>query len=178
MKMKYELIIFLLLCFLIHAKAQESENVVYPHQLGLHAGSSTGIGLSYRYWPGKLGIQATFIPLKTDDSWKDLMGIQQFYRNIVPQIQFARNTTFISIGLTGLLTLKPYDHFNLFSYLGNHLLFLDENTYYNTGIGLGFAIDKPVSFNFMVGYGLYDILNGINLFPTLELGVYYRFQKF
>ena len=127
--------------------------------MGLHAGSSTGIGLSYRYWPGKLGIQATFIPYKTDSSWKDLMDVRQFYKSYNLH---ARDETFISIGLTGLLSLKQYDQFKLFTYFGNHLLFLNEITYYNTGIGLGFAINAPVGFNFMVGYGLYDMKNPSN----------------
>jgi hypothetical protein len=46
---------------------------------------------------------------------------------------------------------------------------------YNLGIGPGFAFGGVVRFNLMVGYGFYDIFGKLNMFPTGEMGLYFRF---
>ncbi len=134
------------------------------HEFGFHAGSTTGIGLSYRYWPAKGGIQLTALPIKTD------------------------NSTFINVGLTGLCTFYETNYFHFFGYLGTSVT---ANDYYfeeyednynsndvnyrlNVGFGPGFGFGSRVRFNLMAGYGFYDVTGKFNIYPTGEIGLYFR----
>jgi hypothetical protein len=132
------------------SSAQDVERIK-DQQIGAHAGFTTGMGISYRYWPGKLGIQTTFIPIKTD------------------------TVKLFSIGLTGLLSLSEKTLFRTFLYLGNHLVIRNGHQEYNIGFGPGFSVGSMVRFNFMIGYGFYDITDTFNMLPTGEIGVYYKF---
>lgn len=123
----------------------------YHRQIGAHAGFTTGMGISYRYWPSRLGIQATFIPVKTD------------------------TVQFFSFGVTGLCTLSEKKHFKTFLYLGNHLVSRNGHQEYNIGFGPGFTVGSRVRFNFMIGYGFFDVTDTFNILPTGEIGVYYKF---
>jgi hypothetical protein len=145
------------------------------NEIGIHAGSTTGLGLSYRHWFGKAGLQLTGIPIKTD------------------------NTEIYSIGLTALYTFYEAHYIKVFGYLGNHYFvdkeygtdqFWNHNSYdpfsspenntfehasYNIGFGPGFAFGKIVTFNLMIGYGFYDVLYAFDMYPAGEIGVYYSF---
>ena len=121
------------------------------HQVGAHAGFTTGLGISYRYWPSKLGIQTTFLPVKTD------------------------TVKFFSFGFTGLCTLSERKYFKTFLYLGNHLVSRNGHQEYNIGFGPGFTVGSTVRFNLMIGYGFYDVTDTFNMLPTGEIGVYYKF---
>jgi hypothetical protein len=132
------------------ASAQDVEKI-RNNQIGGHAGFTTGLGISYRYWPSKLGVQATFIPVKTD------------------------TVKFFSFGLTGLYTLSEKKHFKTFLYLGNHLVHRNDHQEYNIGFGPGFSVGSTVRFNFMIGYGFFDVTDTFNMLPTGEIGVYYKF---
>jgi hypothetical protein len=144
-----------------------------PNEVGIHAGGTTGVGLSYRHWFERNGFQLTFVPVKTDD------------------------LTWISGGVTYLRSFYQGKYVRVFGYLGNHVYHYrdaydeyfydyitgeshsetraDESTQYNIGIGPGFSFGKVVVFNLMVGYGFYDVTDRFNMFPTGELGLYYRF---
>ncbi len=148
------------------ATAQDAENnevINFSNELGMHAGFTTGIGLSFRHWSGKYGFQLTTIPLKAD------------------------NFQFISAGVTGLysLTNKKYTRFYL--YLGNHLMinsrFYDyysnstiTKTRYNAGFGIGFEVGRKVRFTVMAGYGAYNLTEAPDyyLLPTVETGLYFK----
>jgi hypothetical protein len=121
------------------------------HQVGGHLGATTGIGISYRYWPSKLGVQFTFVPV------------------------IYESNTFISLGLTGLFTLGETRYLKPFLYLGNHYVISENTAEYNIGFGPGLSVGSVVRFNLMIGYGFYDVLYTFNLFPTAEIGVYYKF---
>jgi len=148
--------------------AQEAENntvKLNTNYLGLHAGFTTGLGLSFRHWSNKYGVQVTAIPIKTD------------------------NIQFISAGLTGLYSIRNEKYYRHFLYLGNHLLLNQIETYYdyngnrreeqktsyNAGFGYGFEVGKNVRFNLMVGYAGYNLLEtDYNLLPTAEMGLYFN----
>ena len=117
----------------------------------INAGFTTGLGFSYRYWPDKVGLQLTFVPVKYD------------------------TTTFISLGLTGLFTLAETKYFKPYLYLGNHYIITQNGEEYNIGFGPGFSVGSVVRFNLMIGYGFYDVLKTFSMFPTAEIGVYYKF---
>ena len=109
--MKYVIFSILLFFSLPNLNAQSSP----AHHLGLHAGSTTGLGFSYRYWPAKLGFQVTGIPIFNGD-----------------------NRNYISGGVSLLYLFKENKVVDLFGYIGNHLI-LETNEYvyyydYQTGL--------------------------------------------
>lgn len=146
--------------------------IKFKHQLGVHAGFSTGLGISYRYWPGIIGVQATILPIKTDDNWTDILGAKDQF--LIDDI-YGESGSFTSLGLTALITMKQGTKGKLFSYLGNHYIITDHDEKYNLGLGFGLAVESRVSFNFMLGYGAYDVTGDYLLLPTSELGIYVRF---
>jgi hypothetical protein len=173
--MKKLLIVISGFILLTNLSAQETD--VKPskkNEIGINAGATTGLGLSYRHWFGKAGFQLTALPIKTD------------------------KTTIISVGLTALYSFYDAHYVRVYGFLGNHY-FVDKesgtnqiwdnnsNTFngtqkttydhssYNIGIGPGFAFGKAVRFNFMIGYGFYDVLDKIEMYPTGEIGIYYNF---
>ena len=123
------------------------------HNFGLHAGASTGLGLSYRYWPKRLGVQATITPA------------------------FGKDFSFVSAGLSGLYIFGDNEKVDFFGYLGNHLLLIDGNSLYNVGLGAGFKFEfvKLLNLNLQAGYGVFDLTNDPFSNITGEIGFYYQF---
>ena len=166
------LVIISLIASGIYAQRRDTTNVSRAHEFGIHAGTTTAVGLSYRYWPKKFGVQVTLLPVKTDE------------------------VTFISVGVTGLCNFYNSRKLRFFGYLGNNLTVnnytdydyhynnsaneFDEtseyhkSTKYNIGFGPGFGFGTRVRFNIMAGYGLYDVTGKFNILPTVEAGLYFR----
>jgi len=146
---------FCLSIFSLSAIAQDNS----PHHIGASAGATTGFGLSYRYWPSKLGIQVTTLPT------------------------FMQNEGSVtSLGASVLYTLNDGDKIDLYSYLGNSILFLNSSTdselEYNAGIGLGFKFDifDELNINAQFGYGGLNITENYAVFSMVgEVGLYYHF---
>jgi hypothetical protein len=171
--MKKLLIFIAGLMFFISVSAQETDiKPIKKNEIGINAGATTGLGLSYRRWFGKAGFQLTALPIKTE------------------------KVTMISAGITALYSFYDARYVRVYGFLGNHYFvdkeknthqdwingsFIDtENTTYdhasyNIGIGPGFAFGRVVRFNFMVGYGFYDVLDSFEMYPTGEIGIYYNF---
>jgi hypothetical protein len=139
------------------------------NEFGVHTGFVTGLGLSYRHWFNRAGFQLTALPIKTE------------------------NLTFISAGFTALYSFYESRYVMVFGYFGNHFFVQEEDdesynwntgmyepdhydeTSYSFGFGPGFAFGKTVRFNLMLGYGFYDVFEKFNMYPTGEIGLYYRF---
>jgi len=167
--MKTKIISLLIVCILSvnFITAQEGENnevINRSNELGMHAGFTTGLGLSFRHWSDKFGVQITAIPIKANDF------------------------QFISAGLTGMYSLSNQKYYRFYLYLGNHVLLVkntstwdgsnvNENIY-NIGFGPGFEVGRKVRFNIMAGYGAYDLLNApdYSLLPTIEAGLYFKLK--
>jgi len=152
---KLILSIFTVFCITFTSSAQDSKTKA-PHSIGLHAGAISGLGFSYRYWPSKLGVQITTIPI------------------------FRKNGNhFFSAGLSALYTLNEGEKVDLYGYLGNHILSTSKNpnVIYNVGVGFGFKINflESMDFNMQAGYGMYDLTNQFFTSLTGELGLYYHF---
>ncbi|NVO03902.1 MAG: hypothetical protein HXX09_14490 [Bacteroidetes bacterium] len=159
---------------MVYSQKNEKEVLSYKHSIGLGAGFTTGVGISYRFVPKKLGFQVNLGPM---------------YSNYGKDIK-------VSLGLTLLDKFFEGKWCNLYFYVANNLrytknsdgqLFLGDmpnngnsisnntETYHlNSGLGMGweFNTQKPVVFNFMMGYAQY---NGFEkLRPTIEGAIYYR----
>jgi hypothetical protein len=179
--MKKIILSLFLIAFTLSSIAQVGTEDFTPskHFIGLHAGSTTGYGLSYRYWPTKFGGEITTSPKINAD-----------------------NTYSISTGLSLLYKLKENEKYSIYSYLGNSLLLTKfENWDYNQGvwdpnnqngqytvttkkyaqynasIGLGYKVNfwQNLDFNLQAGYGVYDLTNAIYTNVTGEIGLYYHF---
>lgn len=118
----------------------------YPHSIGLGIGTSNGSGISYRYFPSKLGFQINYISFS------------------------IAYTDFRSAGLTGLFRLYDKDNLNFFLYQGNsynhyYSYFEDDpdlppdisesNVYANSlGIGTDIFYNQPIGISLMLGGAL------------------------
>jgi hypothetical protein len=147
---------------------EESVAFTTKNEVGVHGGFTTGLGLSYRHWFGKTGIQVTAGGYK--------------YRGEMA-----------SGGLSLLQVFHESKSIRFYGYIGNHYFY--GHTYtedwdyaqqknvknysytktYNIGIGPALAFSGRVKFNLMVGYGIYDVFGDFNILPTGEIGVYYNF---
>ncbi len=144
----------------------------FKQQIGLAAGFTTGYGFSYRYWPGKLGVQITTLP------------------------KFEEGRADVNIGFTPLIELKEVK-LNGY-YVGKWYLYASANYMLdetgsrwneltqesesykyeaiNAGAGVGFDIyvGNRIGFNGMAGYGFYEINKSITTDLTAEIGIYYK----
>ncbi len=156
--MKYTIIITLLsLAFLANAQ-DENSGLREPksHAFGLHAGFTTGLGFSYRFFPKKLGFQLTAAP---------------FFNT-----RTQRN--FLSLGGSILYKFIETRKTDFFGYLGNHYISITNNDpIYNMGIGTGLNLyaSRFFYFSFQVGYGVYNINNLPSSNLTGEFGMYFKF---
>jgi|AntRauTorcE11897_2_1112592.scaffolds.fasta_scaffold74965_1 hypothetical protein len=146
-----------------------NSNSMMKHSLGATAAIANGIGLTYRYWPGKFGVQATFGPYYEEDN------------------------TQISSGITFLYLIAETEHVELFAYQGNHFRYNEETRdfydptqvittertdverEFHTGVGLGveFIILKQLNLDLMLGYTAKN--NFQELIVTGGVGLYYNF---
>lgn len=147
--MKYLIITIFLALFSLCIFAQPQLNEG-KHQIGLSAGFTTGHGFAYKYINGKFGFQTNILPLKYDE-----------YR-------------YVNLGLTGFYTIKEMKVFKSYLFLSNCLISSSDDIEYNIGFGSGFSVGKKFVFNFMLGYGMFDINDTFNLLPTIEMGVFYK----
>lgn len=154
------------------------------HSIGLASGFTTGYGLSYRYWPSKVGFQFTTFPVVSSQD-----------KNL-------------SIGLIGLCELSSKGWYRIYAFAGGNLnwtensdysdyedetlgpiiyLFnlnapLEEQKRYTVGFGPGveFAPGKHFSINLMTGFRYaftdYAVSKDEQLLTlTADIAMYYRF---
>lgn len=156
-------------------KAQDSVKSESVHQVGLNFGFCSGTGLTYRYWPGKFGIQVAVFGFKTDP--ENGLTYSEDDNGINSETKRDTLYQYLSIGLTGICTLKQFHSYKLAGYIGNHFLIIDKRKLYNAGAGIGISTNAKISVHFFVGYGVYDILKDIKLLPTVEIGAVYRIPR-
>ncbi|MBP7497775.1 MAG: hypothetical protein KA792_08945 [Bacteroidales bacterium] len=158
-------ILLFCLCIATYTIAQIKDNettIQSKHFIGLGAGMTTGLGLSYRYLPSRFGLQVNFIPV------------------------IRENNNYVSVGFSGLLKLRQNKKTNLLLYLGNHYLYNESKdsgpinneskNLWNIGLGpcFEFNIRDVLTLNLMFGYGLYDITNKPETNFAFESALYYK----
>jgi len=179
MKNYFVLLSFLTFCLATYS--QDTPQKKSAHYFGIHAGTTTAYGLSYRYWPKRFGIEFTTLPT---------------FKKINPLDKKMINSK-ISTGLSVLFKIKESKVVDLFTYVGGFSLFEKHHeSYYiqdthtteylkkekldiNIGLGLGarFKFLEVLDFNLQLGYGIYKINQANNLYSlvTGEVGLYYNF---
>jgi len=170
-----QLICFVLIFSCASLSAQETPDFSTKgtHYAGFHAGSTTGMGFSYRYVKQKWGVQLTTIPVFNNDF-------------------FA-----MSNGFSLLYTIAEHEKVDVFGYVGQHLLISRQNEwvwdedytnyeeqrvsnyFWGTGIGAGvnYKLTDYLIMSTQVGYGMYSTTwdNDRIFFLAAEWGIYYKF---
>lgn len=145
------------------------ENKTRKNAIGLHAGSTTGLGISYRRWPDQFGFQVTFFPI------------------------VSKGQSYVSLGITGMYKVSELKSIDVFIYLGNHFIYREDNYYYDpayyqdydnsgnwtwnlgAGGGLDIKIAKVLRLSIMTGFGNYDIFGDYTFTFAGEIGFYFMF---
>jgi len=170
--------ILFFVCITAIAFPQDSRS---SHYIGIHAGSTTAYGLSYRFWPNKLGLEFTTLPT---------------FQKIPPTNKNLINST-ISTGLSILYKIKENKIVDLYAYVGGFTLFKKTHTAeyeggsyqtiyikheqldLNLGLGIGtrFKFLEVMDFNLQLGYGMYKINQPNQFYSQVagEVGLYYNF---
>lgn len=140
----------------------QREHTSSPHRLGIQGCMTTGGGLSYKYFPNKIGVQITLF-------------------HVVDRSDFG----FTIMGANGLFKIKENDNYTIYNYTGGGLLskssyqnklqgYTRENIYtVGTGIGFNFSIGKKYEYSFQTGI-LTLFKNTIyGVYPSAGMGFYY-----
>lgn len=125
----------------------------HDHALGGILSNTRGAGLSYRYWPGKHGLQVSFLPINTDDLSFYNTGIAHLFmirREKLASLYLSSSTSFVHYnGQNQLrLGLAPGVEFHFVDFVGVHTSF---------------------------GYGLYDVMGNRDVNFSLEIGCFLYF---
>jgi hypothetical protein len=132
-----------------------SKNTKNTQALGVNAGFTTGVGLTYKMWDKKNEYQIAFLPLIDKDN------------------------SYVSLGFTYLRGLKDFEYSRFLFYSGLHFTnFFQDNEKFITNFGTGFGAEVhayDIEAQIMIGYGIYAIPDNIMTRPTIELGFFYEF---
>lgn len=159
-KLKLIALSCILLALLLKANSQDVKPIT--NEIGIHAGTTTGIGLSYRHWFNKNGFQITAVPIKND--------YRQYYNAGLTYLHtFYQSTHVCFYGYTSVNYV--YHHRAHETWANDDLL----NEKINLGVGPAFSFGRVVKFNLMVGYGMYDVVNKFETNFAGEVGLYYTF---
>jgi hypothetical protein len=183
--MKKIIVIALGFIFASGAFAQEKRAFTsFRNEVGIHAGFTTGVGFSYRRWYDKFGFQITGVPVKTEETTLYNGGVTLLYsikeKSYFRFYGYLGNNIIHFNGTEDTAESIFPDPFNNDYYDYDDPDFYNRRkkfTHYNIGFGPGVSFGKEVAFNIMVGYGLYDVFGSFNMYPTAELGLYYRFNR-
>lgn len=143
--------------------ANKQDASFFKHNLGIGLGQSTGFGLSYRYFPAKLGVQGN-------------LGLHS-----------EKEYTFVNIGATFLYSIHTTHYSNFYLYQANSYnhqrypstdiaLFdmIPNTTNFGLGLGLELIVFDNFAFNMMYGYGVQGKFRTI--MPGPEFAFYYKFN--
>ncbi len=150
---KASILPFLTVLFFCHTLHSQEDNLRAVHRLGFQAGTTTGLGLSYKYQPSKFGLQLVGMPIFDGEG-----------------------NTLASFGLSGLYRFSELKRADMFAYIGNHLFIGRTDTGYHLGLGAG--VDWHIwpgvlDLNFQAGYGVYYLNNSPFSLLTGEIGLHY-----
>ena len=143
----------------------DSTKKTFKHYLGFGVGQITGRGLSYRYMPKRLGVQATFAPFKSYNQSSFNLGVSFLYRLV--------ETNYVNFfAYQGTQYISSSNGYN--GYRGMNYNYTKDK-FFNTGVGLGveFTILKRLSLNLMGGYSALENFDRIDL--TGDAGLYFKF---
>ena len=149
------------------------------HRLGLHGGTTTGIGFSYKVSTNdKYQIQLAAIPFASSTS-KYVNGGLTFFRKIVNTRVFD---ILVYIGGNYQFTSSKYSYgeyyyydYNTSDYVYSSGAVTDKDSQFNASFGLAFEVgpSEIFKFCFQAGYGVYDLADANNwqTLPSAGVGI-------
>ena len=135
----------------------------FKQSLGVGFGQSTGYGLSYRYFPAKLGVQGN-LGLYSDQDHR--------FVNIGATFLYSVHTTNFSNFY--VYQANSYNHQKYPSYDTALFGMIPNTTNIGLGLGLELVVIDNFSFNLMYGYGVQGKFQTI--LPQPECAFYYKFN--
>lgn len=179
---KYFFIALAILLHVLPSSAQQADSLkpvkIRKHSIGLGLGFTTGIGLTYRYMPDKLGFQLTAGGFKDNNSSLGSGGLTLLYNILATEklnfFSYYSNSIWYRTYEYYMSSNPVYDP--VYGYYQYHTSYETRSeTLWNTGLGLGveFLASKKVGFNFMLGWAGYDTFRLI--LPTGETCILIKF---
>jgi len=148
---------------------------IFRHEFGLGAGTSTGAGLAYRIWKGKLGLQLLTLAYHTVRVEHYTFGftfMHTIIRNDISNFFVYQSNRYRSV--TSYREMVAYRQ-------GGYQYTSAKTIDWANGIGLGYEIfrssgkSNPIGISFMTGLATYRNFSAANL--TAEISVMYKFNK-
>ncbi len=156
------------------------------HRLGLHAGTTSGLGLSYKaVVKEKYQIQLTTLPFASKNNKMIFSGLNLGYT-------FLNNKIFdflVILSASNIYTQNTtegytYTNYDYYGGGGYSTVTVPTTTTYdnqiNSSIGIGFELGPSdvFKFNFQVGYGIYDMLTANwQTLPSIGVGFDFKLSK-
>ena len=153
----------------------QSQVLVTPvqHRLGLHAGTTSGLGLSYKLvLNDAYEIQLTALPFASKDSKMMFSGLNlgyKFYNN-------KKLDVLVLLSSSYLYDQSVSEGYNYTDYNGNYIVIDDvvsTTSKVNSSLGVGFELgtSEMFKFNFQVGYGIYNMFSSDwQTLPSIGVG--------
>ncbi|WP_235297727.1 hypothetical protein [Portibacter marinus] len=153
----------------ISAQTTSASSKEFKHGIGLAAGATSGYGLSYQYFPEKVGVQLIFGGIKYESDINLSLGLILKYEIIENQkanlYLYQSNSLYYS-----KYEYEGYDYDTGQS--SGRTIEKDYTINNGFGVGTDISMGKRLSLNVMGGVGSYDILQIITV--TGEVAVFYR----
>jgi hypothetical protein len=156
--MKNILLIISILIFSFSTKAQGKDTSKvsnFKHEVGFHAGSTSGYGPSHRIWYKKIGLQVTLLPYfmnynKSNKNSSLVYGLSLNYK--LQQNKFVDLYGFANFSSN--LSKQVY-----YPYDPTQQVISNKSIKSNIGLGLGFDFKITPEFilSTQIGYGIYQI---------------------
>lgn len=164
------ILILLFVSLTTPAQTSDSTFVHRKHEVGFNVGVATGMGLAYRYWPKRVGIQIVGSPVGIENL--AITGLYRFYeKRSSCFFGYLGNAFYDSFRNKDISKIDPNQPLPSLNEMTEHYIS------YSVGMGPGFSFGRKVRFNIMAGIMFQQINNKENFVvtPTAELGVFYRF---
>ena len=143
-------LIIITLCLLslgVNAQMTPTENAEPKHSVGMIFSSANGMGLTYRYLPGKNGFHISFIPI-TSQNYTFISAGLTYYRHLY---SYGINRLYFQMSYAGMFVQNVGTVSTNYTYT-NELYHVSRNK-----LGLGFAYElagKHTGIDFYGGYSV------------------------
>lgn len=158
------------------AKSEETtENTTKTlHKIGLHAGTTSGLGLSYKIqFADKYQVQLTTLPIASESYKWINTGLQLRYK-----FKDAGNWDFFTYAAASHLYTSSSNYY-YYDYTDPDYSETTTNESYNASAGVAFEFGRSESFklNLQTGYGVYDITDDWTTMLTIGVGIDFTLTK-
>jgi len=152
------IISFFVISFTTKANDKDSTSISnFKHEVGFHAGSTSGYGPSYRVWYKKFGIQVATLPFFNKN--KGISENSNFVYGISLNYKLQQNRFVDLYGVASFTSSISKQ--TIYTVFPANQTIINKQTNSSIGIGLGldFKITPELILSTQMGYGIYGIEN-------------------